>query len=156
MNELAQLARDNFEYRDGELIRLKSAGGQKAGTRAGTLNQTGYRHIMLNKKQYKEHRLIYLMHNPEWDITDTSQKIDHINMIKDDNRIENLRVVTQQENQFNTNAKGYSRNKKAQKYEAQIMINGKKIHLGYHDYETDAKLAYVTAEKIHHIIEGQK
>ena len=49
------------------------------------------------------------LYNPEWDIDDTSKenRIDHENKNRSDNRIINLRNVTQQENCFNTNAKGY-------------------------------------------------
>ena len=149
-SELAQLAQQFFEYRDGELIRLKT------GTRAGTLRSDGYRHIRLNGKRYFEHRLIYLMFNPDWDITDTSQQIDHINQIKDDNRIENLRVVTNQENQFNTNARGYGWDKQTQKWMSYIDVNGKHKTLGRFDYKTDARLAHVTAKKDLHIIEDRK
>ena len=154
--ELAQLASDNFDYRDGTLIRLKSTGGQKAGDRAGTLHRDGYRRIMIKRKSYLEHRIIYLMHNPNWDITKLSQQIDHINRDRDDNRIENLRLVTHQENQFNQNARGYSYCKRVKKYRAYITIDGKDINLGNFDYATDARLARVTAEKIHHIIEDRK
>ena len=150
-SKIAQLAQEFFEYRDGELIRLK------AGTRAGTLRSDGYRHIRLDGKRYFEHRLIYLMHNPDWDITDTSQKIDHINGIKDDNRIENLRLVTVQENAFNRrDTKGYCWDMQTKKWKAYIKVNGKDINLGRFAYTTDARLAHVTAKKKYHIIEERK
>ena len=155
-SELLNLAREFFENRDGELIRLKSSGGQKAGTRAGTLDQIGYRYIQLKGKRYLEHRLIYFMNNPDWDISDTSQQIDHINQIKDDNRIENLRIVSNQENAFNRNAKGYRWHKRDKKWHAYIMINGKLKHLGYFDYATDARLVHVTAKAKYHIFEDRK
>ena len=154
MSEIAQLARDFFDYRDGKLFWLKStAQSVKVGTRAGCLESKGYRIIQLKGKQYKEHRLIYLLFNPDWDISDNSQEIDHIDRNKEDNRIENLRLVTRQENQFNRNARGYSWCKQNKKWRALIYINGKKKHLGYFDYKTDARLAYVTAKKKYHIIE---
>ena len=156
MNELAQLARDILEYRDGGLFWIKAGKRRKVGDRAGCLLSDGYRRIRLEGKPYKEHRLIYLIHNSVWDITDLSQEIDHINRIKDDNRIENLRVVTRQENNFNTNVKGYCWDKEKQKWKARIRINGKYKHLGYFDYKTDARLAYVTAKKKLHIIEERK
>ena len=34
-------------------------------------------------------------------------KVNHINANKKDNRVENLRIVSKQQNTFNTNAKGY-------------------------------------------------
>ena len=151
MNETLNLAREFLEYVNGQFIRLKSAGRTKVGTRAGSLHSNGYRYIMLKGKRDLEQRMVYLWHNPEWD---GSGEIDHINRIRDDNRIENLRLVTHQENHFNrTKTRGYYWNKKKQKWRAEIQVNGKKIYLGYFDYATDARLAYVTAKKKYHIIE---
>ena len=142
-----------FDYRDGKLLWNQDIGNNvKAGDRAGSLHSTGYRHITLNGKRYMEHRIIFLMHNPDWNISDRYQQIDHINMIKDDNRIENLRVVTNQENQFNRNDKGYCWSKRNKKFVAQIMIDGKLKYLGYFDYATDARLAYLEAKKRIHLI----
>ena len=77
--------------------------------------------------------------------------IDHINGIKDDNRICNLREVTNQQNQHNrTKAKGYISNRN--KYVAQITINSKSIHLGRYNTEQEARQAYLDAKKIYHII----
>ena len=151
---LASLARDNFDYKDGGLYWLKSpAGNVKAGDRAGAVNNRGYRLIGINDKLYLEHRLIYAYHNPNWD---EENQIDHINGDRQDNRIDNLRVVTNQENQFNRpTAKGYYWDKHRKKWKAYIYVDGKMIHLGYFDYKTDARLAYVTAKKKYHIIEDR-
>ena len=73
--------------------------------------------------------------------------VDHINMNPLDNRRENLRVCTNQQNQYNTTKysnnksgfKGVSFNKERQKFEAQIRIDGKQKIIGYFD----------TAEKAH-------
>ena len=113
----------------------------------------GYKRLELchegKGKQYLIHRIIayaYLgldIHNPK-------QVIDHINRDKLDNQVSNLRIVSNQENQFNTNAKGYY--KKGNKYEAKIQINGKKIYLGYFETTEEAHNAYLQAKLIHHII----
>jgi len=76
--------------------------------------------------------------------------IDHINMDKSDNRIENLREVTKQQNSFNTKAKGYSKVKTG--YSSYIRFNGKKIHLGNFKNEIEAKEAYQEAKKLYHVI----
>jgi hypothetical protein len=78
--------------------------------------------------------------------------IDHINNIRDDNRIDNLRSITKQQNGFNTKSKGYSYNKKLSKYRAYITIDKKQIHLGYFNIEEEARQAYTDAKKIYHII----
>ena len=154
-SELLNLAREFLDYVNGQFIWLKYAAGSRAkvGDRAGNLHSNGYRYIQLKGKRTIEHRLAYLWHNPEWD---GSGEIDHINRITDDNRIENLRLVTHQENQFNRGARGYSWHKPSQKWMAYIYINGKKINLGGFDYATGARLAHVTAKAKHHIIEDRK
>ena len=78
--------------------------------------------------------------------------IDHIDKNRTNNRIDNLRSVTNQQNAFNTSAKGYSYNKRDKKYESKIFINGKSIFLGYFLNEDDAKQAYLDAKKVYHII----
>ena len=109
-----------------------------------------------NKRyNFKLHRLIYWLHNPDWDIFDSSMEnhIDHIDGDKLNNNIENLRLVTNQENQWNrTKAKGYSRCKNSKKWRADIRLNCKNIYLGLFDKEVDAHNAYLDAKKKYHII----
>lgn len=76
--------------------------------------------------------------------------LDHINGIRDDNRICNLRSVTNQQNLFNTKSKGYSWNKKNKKYKSQIRLNGKYIYLGLFNSEDDARQAYLEGKKKYH------
>ena len=103
----------------------------------------------------KEHRMVWYAHHQDWDIWDTSKDnvIDHINRKRDDNSIENLKVSTQQENTFNTDAKGYCWNKNAGKWQAEIRLNGVAIYLGLFEHEEDARNEYIKAkEKYHKII----
>jgi len=123
------------------------------------INNYGYKRFQfgVKKKQYcfKIHRLIYWLHNPDWDIMDSSRDnaIDHIDGNTLNNNIENLRVVSHQENNWNrTKAKGYSRFKN--KWIAGIRLNGKSIHLGLFDNEDDARNAYLEAKKIYHVIKS--
>ena len=108
--------------------------------------------IYINNKQYGLSRIIYKAHNPEWDIIDNGKNnfIDHINKNSLDNRIENLRILTHQQNLFNTNAKGYAWYEKRNKWRSQIQINGKVKHLGYFEKEKDAKQAYLKAKEVYH------
>ncbi len=79
------------------------------------------------------------------------EQIDHINGIKDDNRICNLRSVTKNQNQWNRlTAKGYSWNIKEQKWKSRITLNNKEIHLGYFNTEEEARNAYLQAKEIYH------
>ena len=118
--------------------------------------KSGYKkyRIYINKKYHGLSRIIYKAHNKDWDIIDNGKNnfIDHINTNSLDNRIENLRVLTHQQNQFNRNAKGYYWNKKLNKWRSQIKINGKVKFLGHFDNEEDAAIAYLKAKEIYHKI----
>lgn len=103
-----------------------------------------------NKKQYKMkgHQFAWYYVNKE-----CVELLDHINGIKDDNRICNLRSSTNQLNQFNQiNAKGYSWNKWHKKWQSRIIINGKTKHIGYYKNEYEAHTAYLNAKEIYHKI----
>ena len=84
-----------FDYRDGKLFWKNRAGNVAKGSRAGCLTGIGYRVLTFQKKIRKEHRVIWELHNgpiPE------GLEIDHINAKRDDNRIENLQVLTPRQN----------------------------------------------------------
>ena len=65
----------------------------------GTHDKDGYLITVINKKKYRIHRIVAetFLENVE-----NKQFIDHINRVRDDNNVENLRWVTQQENKCNT------------------------------------------------------
>jgi hypothetical protein len=82
--------------------------------------------------------------------------LDHVNKVKDDNRIVNLRLATKQENKQNhsapqsNNKSGYlgvSWNKRAKKWKAQIQMNGKVKYLGLFKYSKEAYEAYLKAKR---------
>lgn len=78
-------------------------------------------------------------------------QIDHINNIRDDNRIINLRDVTPQQNQFNRKVSGVTQRKNG-KWTARIGVNYKRINLGNFDTKQEAEEAYLDAKKIYHKI----
>ncbi|CAB4195454.1 HNH nuclease [uncultured Caudovirales phage] len=137
------LLHEIFDYKDGELYR-------KNGKIAGGLHRTGYRNIRVNGILYPSHRLIWIYHNGA---IDENMQMDHINGIKDDNHIENLRLVTAQQNCFNRSrltAKGYSWNKDSQKWHASIFVNNKLKFLGLFTEEKAARNAYLVSCKKYH------
>jgi len=115
---------------------------------AGTLNAGGYRSIMINGSSFLAHRLAWLISEGE---DPGGLEVDHIDGLRDDNRRENLRLVTPSQNQHNQRrAKGYYFNKQYQKWRAQIFLNAKNRHIGYYNTEEEARDAYIQAKAKFH------
>lgn len=82
--------------------------------------------------------------------TDPKIQVDHINGNKLDNRKKNLRLATNQQNQYNVGLrkdntsgyKGVSWYKKGKKWHAAIRNGNKSIHLGYFKTAVEAARAY--------------
>lgn len=113
-------------------------------------NGLGYIKICfyINKKEYSlfAHQFAWYFINKK-----CVEEIDHINGIRNDNRICNLRGVTKQQNHFNrTTAKGYTKNKN--KWQSEICVNKKTIYLGLFNTEEEARNAYLKAKEIYHKI----
>ena len=120
----------------------------------GANNKDGYRRVMINYKLLLYHRVVYFVHNENWNIYDSSMdnQIDHIDRDRSNNNIENLRVVTHSQNMWNQDCKGYYFHKPSGKYVAQIVVNRKRNLLGCFESEDDARNAYLNAKPIHHHI----
>lgn len=96
------------------------------------LNNDGYAKSRINKSLIPLHRFIFLL---KYLKIDDGLMVDHISRRKMDNRLENLRLATNEENARNTtrgkNFCGYRGVKKDKnKYNASIFVSGKKIHIG--------------------------
>lgn len=115
----------------------------------------GYR--LINLTQGKTYVLLAHQFAWYWVYGEVLERIDHINEIKSDNRIINLRPLTNQENLFNSSkAKGYFWNRQRKKFTSQIMVFGKKIVLGHYDNEEDARKSYLNAREYFHVINDEK
>lgn len=106
----------------------------KKGDLLGSMSQDGYLTIMIDSKSYKAHRLAWLYEYGSL----REVQIDHINRNKADNRIENLRNVTQKENCRNRGKRkdnksgvtGVYRREKENYWVCGIRVDGKYYHLG--------------------------
>jgi hypothetical protein len=145
--------KDLFDYDNGKLIwknPIKTL-CHLTGTVAGTIHKSGYRQIRLDGVGYPAHRLIWIYHNGS---INENLQIDHINGVKDNNTIENLRLVTAQQNCYNRSrlkSKGYTWNKNTNKWQASIFLNGKLKYLGSFINEQEARNIYLQACSQHHI-----
>ena len=142
-----------FEYKDGELYWKISTGRSKVGKKAGCLDGDGYITIGFNNRDYKAHQLIFLIEKGY-----IPKEIDHINGIKNDNRIENLRNVTTSQNQQNSKisknntsgCKNVTWDIWANKWRVQINICGKNKYIGiFKDLELADLVAQEARDKYH-------
>jgi hypothetical protein len=112
---------------------------------------SGYYYVILCRKNEKVKNITVhsLVANAFIPKLDTSKNcVDHIDSNRLNNTISNLRWASHQENQFNrslsskntSSVKGVSFDKKINMWRARIMINNKRIHLGYFDKLNDAKI----------------
>lgn len=122
-----------------------------AGNPAGCI-RNGYVTIDLFGKRYQAHRLAMIYTYGHCD----SKDVDHINGIKNDNRIENLRFATRSENKQNrlttqpNNKSGYTGvdwHKYSNGWRATITTMRKQKHLGIFATPEEAYAAYVEAKR---------
>lgn len=143
----------SYEPETGEFRwRVGRGGTAVAGGRAGYTEPRGYRQIGVAGRLYWEHRLVWLYVNGTW----PSNQIDHVNGVKGDNRIANLREATVSENGSNqrqartdnkTGLLGVYWNKEHKKFMAKIMFSGKHKYLGYFPTAEEAHQAYLKAKR---------
>lgn len=145
--------RELFDYReDGKLVRKVSRGKWKVGEIAGEyMHSTGYRSINIGGKLYGTHRVIFLYHHgflPEY-------SVDHRNRDKTDNKIENLRHITQQCNIRNSkisrkntsSIKGVSWITSRRRWFVQIKVMNKPKYLGSFEDFTEGVSHRLAAEQ---------
>lgn len=140
-----------YEPETGRLIWKKCRNSLRIGTEAKSLDVAGYVQVNICGTLVKGHRLAWLIHYGEW----PSGDIDHINGVRNDNRVANLRVVT---NAINCQNKRASKNKLGlmgvhfnKGYRAKIQVDKKQIHLGRFDTPEKAHAAYLEAKRRLHV-----
>lgn len=123
------------------------------GSQAGYISTgDGRRRIRLERRSYLSSRLAWFYVHGVW----PDQEIDHINMVKSDDRISNLRPASSTQNKINRvteNKIGFTGvwySEKTKKYNAHLKINKKKVHLGSFPTAEAAHAAYLLkATEVH-------
>ncbi|NHZ81829.1 HNH endonuclease [Massilia sp. CCM 8695] len=138
--------------------RVRTAQRHQVGDRADFIvtggGLKGYCRISFDSTRYLAHRLAWLYVHGRWPEFD----IDHVNGIKNDNRIANLRDIPNALNRQNIRGPradnaisgilGVTRHKK--KWRSRIQINSRTVNLGCFDSAQDAKNAYLKAKRLLH------
>lgn len=144
--------RELFDYEEGHLYNKTYRSPRSLeGSKAGNPRVDGYIQLCIDQKMYRLHRVIWLWHYgylPE-------NSLDHINNIKDDNRVENLREVSPQCNAINSNEprnnssgiRGIYFNPKQNRWVAQIKVNQRKVYLGQSSCKLEAACLRLAAEQ---------
>lgn len=134
-----------FNYKEGRLF-WKSSGKE-----AGSLNDDGYIRVQVKNTRYAAHRLVFFMHHGYF-----PRVLDHINGIKSDNRIENLRSADHCKNGMNqglnvANTSGYKNVfRQNNKWCVRLKINSKNTWFGSYDDIELAELVAIEARNKHH------
>jgi HNH endonuclease/AP2 domain len=135
--------REIFDYKDGELYyKKKYARNIKIGKKVGRINPYGYVYTRINGKEYRNHRLIFMMFNGYF-----PEQVDHIDGNPTNNRIENLRAANNTKNQWNSKVRKDSKSgikgirwySNYKKWVADCKVNGKRHHIGYFENLEEAK-----------------
>lgn len=134
---------DLFDYQNGVLYwKVSNTNRIKIGQRAGSANNKGYLSTQVKGKLMKNHRIIFLMCHgflPEI--------VDHIDGNVSNNDVSNLRAATKGQNNYNrkmgnnntSGVKGVVWCKRLRKWQAQLRVNNKNMHLGYFENLDEAK-----------------
>lgn len=127
--------------------------GAKAGQLIGSVRPDGYILIMIKRRQELAHRLAWMIVKG----TINTPNIDHINGVRGDNRILNLREATVSQNHqnkrkasSNSGVIGVSWCKREGKWRAYIKLDYKMRSLGYYDSPEEARAAYLKAKAEFH------
>lgn len=150
--ELQKKLLEDFEYKDGALYWKEPKYRRKMDIPVGRKHKN-YLTLNYKSRTYVIHRLIFLYHHGY--LPDT---LDHIDNDTYNNRIENLRPATRNQNGYNmkirssnkTGYKGICWKKREQRYLAACSVEGKRFEIGYFKVLEDAVKAIKQFREKHH------
>jgi hypothetical protein len=119
----------------------------KVGDETSSSTHNGYKRIKFKGCEYRAHRICWFLHYGE---DPGDMQIDHINGVRDDNRICNLRLVTNQQNQQNTDYLGVSLHKRSRTWRALIRLHDDHIYIGNYPCPLLAGIDYLAMKSILH------
>lgn len=125
---------------------------------AGTITSNGYTAVLVLGEAYKAHRVAWALYYRE--LPGIHLVIDHINGSKSDNRIENLRLVTQSDNMMNgqlrsdntSGFRGVCWCKARKRWHVIVSINRRRITIGRYINLEDAITARLNFERENNIL----
>lgn len=144
----------SYDAESGVMVWRVNRGKARVGAQVGTRDKDGYRQVVLNGASIKVHRLAWFLHHGRW----PDGEIDHINGVRDDNRILNLRVVTRSQNNQNMRRPPSSSKSgvlgakldKWGKFCSTIRKDGRQVWLGRFDTAEEAHSVYMAAKRVMH------
>jgi hypothetical protein len=120
------------------------------GQPAGSTKRSGYVRLVIGGRDYAAHRLAWLYVHGQW----PTSMLDHINGVRSDNRIENLREVSPVVNAENRHRPGGSNpyvgvtfHKQTGKWQSMAKVNGKTLYLGLHTTPEAARASYLAGKE---------
>jgi len=147
----------SLRWKEDRIAPLKSGNAivvAKAGEIAGGKRPDGYVAVLIGGKSYLAHRVVWLLTHGSW----PRKHLDHVNGIRCDNRIANLRQANDSQNGMNRAAqansksgvKGVSWSERDRRWVARIKAEGKYRSLGYYRTIHEAAAAYANAARRFH------
>lgn len=141
-----------YEPETGEFHWRGGGGRPRKKTTAGCPDKDGYVRIKVDQRLYAAHRLAWLYVHGKW----PDYTIDHMNCIRNDNMIANLRDIPREANMQNLQSAGaankssgllgVSWHKGSKDWRANIKVSGKKLSLGRFNSAESAHAAYLKAK----------
>lgn len=150
LREVLHYSPETGEFRWRVMTSFRRPVGMLAGDKK---KGSGYVLIGVDKFRYRAHRLAWLYMTGEW----PSLQVDHKDTDRANNRWENLRLATNQQNQINSRVsknslsgvKGVFWSKQRQKWCAKLSIGKRQYHGGFYDDINEAAAAYMRLATAH-------